>query len=394
MKSILVFLILSCTIKNEFITNSDEEPTKEITEEIIPAAELTEDYLSLLKDKKVGVVGNQTSVIGETHLVDSLLSLGIDVLRVYSPEHGFRGNADAGEKINHEVDQKTGLEIVSLYGKNKKPTLDQIKDLDVLLFDIQDVGVRFYTYISTLHYIMEAAAEASIPVIVLDRPNPNGHYIDGPVLDLKFESFVGMHKVPVVYGMTIGEYAKMINGEYWLKDSVVCDLEVVPCKGYTHSRKYELPIAPSPNLRTANSINLYPSLCFFEGTIVSIGRGTKTPFEIYGHPKFVEGNFKFTPTSSFGAKHPKLEGQECLGYNLKDTSDYKSRLDLSFLLNANEQLKGMAWIDNPKFFNLLAGNDILVEQIKKGLPEEEIRQTWKEDLNHFKLIRSKYLMYD
>lgn len=387
-------MILSCTIKNESINESLEDETQEIAEEIIPAAELTADYLMLLKGKKVGVVGNQTSVIGSTHLVDSLLSLGINVVRVYSPEHGFRGDADAGQKINHEVDQKTGLQIVSLYGKNKKPTQEQIEDLDVILFDIQDVGVRFYTYISTLHYVMEAAAEASIPVLVLDRPNPNGHYIDGPVLDSQFESFVGMHKVPVVYGMTIGEYAKMINGEHWLKDSVVCDLTVIPCKGYVHTSEYDLPIAPSPNLRTANSINLYPSLCFFEGTIVSVGRGTETPFEIYGHPKFKEGDFAFTPVSSFGSKHPKLENEKCKGYDLSETKERKSQLDLGYLLNANKQLEGVTWIDNPKFFNLLAGNDILIEQIKKGLSEDEIRQTWQDDLNQFKLIRSKYLMYD
>lgn len=394
MKSILVFLILSCTIKNDSVRPVDEIKTEETHVEIIPAADLTTNYLSLLEGKKVGIVGNQTSVIGQTHLVDSLLSLGINVVRVYSPEHGFRGDADAGQKINHEVDQKTGLQIVSLYGKNKKPTREQIKDLDILLFDIQDVGVRFYTYISTLHYVMEAAAEASIPVIVLDRPNPNGHYVDGPVLDAKFESFVGMHEVPVVYGMTIGEYAKMINGEHWLEDSVVCDLTVIPCKGYNHSSEYNLPIAPSPNLRTANSINLYPSLCFFEGTIVSVGRGTETPFEIYGHPKFKKGDFNFTPVSSFGSKHPKLENQKCKGYDLTNTRERKSQLDLGYLINANNQLEGITWIDNPKFFNLLAGNDVLIEQIKKGLSEDEIRQTWQDDLNQFKLIRSKYLMYD
>ena len=254
----------------------------------VSAAMQLDDYLPLLQEKRVGVVGNQTSIVGNTHLVDTLLSLGIDVRKIYTPEHGFRGTADAGAKVNSGKDEKTGLTIVSLYGKNKKPTAEMLQGIDIILFDLQDVGVRFYTYISTMSYVMEAAAENKLPVIVLDRPNPNGFYVDGPVLKSENQSFVGMHQVPVVYGMTIGEYAKMVNGEGWLKNGVRCDLTVIPINKYNRNAIYELPVRPSPNLPNWESVYLYPTLCFFEGTIVSIGRGTETPFQIYGHPDILQ----------------------------------------------------------------------------------------------------------
>lgn len=359
-------------------------------------AERTELYLNDLKDKKVGVVGNQSSMIQNTHLVDSLIQLGINVVKVFSPEHGFRGKADAGELIESGVDAKTGLPIVSLYGSNKKPKDEQLKGCDVLLFDIQDVGVRFYTYISTLHYVMEACAENDIPMIVLDRPNPNGHYVDGPVLDMKYKSFVGMHQIPIVHGMTIGEYAQMLNGEKWLDDGVQCELKVIECKNYTHDMFYSLPIPPSPNLRSDRSIELYPSLCLLEATTVTVGRGTDGPFERYGHPDFPETDFSFVPKSGFGSKSPKHEGKVCNGFNLKDSLNpfRKSQLDLSYLVKSNELLNGKLFVNREKFFNLLAGNNILIKQLSDGKSEEDIRSSWQEGLDAFKIIREKYLIYD
>jgi len=358
-------------------------------------AEQTVDYLPLLRDKKIGIVGNQSSLIGQTHLVDSLLSLGLNVVKVFSPEHGFRGDADAGEHVSSKKDQKTGLPIVSLYGKNKKPTQEQLRGLEIVVFDIQDVGVRFYTYISTLHYVMEACAEANIPLIVLDRPNPNGHYVDGPVLDPKFKSFVGMHPVPIVYGMTIGEYGKMINGEKWLEKNLSCDLRVIPCKNYDHDTPYSLPVPPSPNLRSDVSIQLYPSLCILEATTVTVGRGTDGPFERYGHPDFPKMEFEFTPKSGVGSKNPKYKGVKCYGYNLNDSIHKRAtQFDLSFLLNANELLKGKTFVDRTRMFNLLSGNDILIKQLKVGKTEKEIRDTWKADLDAFQLVRAKYLVYE
>lgn len=358
-------------------------------------AEQTVDYLPLLRDKKIGIVGNQSSLIAQTHLVDSLLSLGLNVVKVFSPEHGFRGDADAGEHVSSKKDQKTGLPIVSLYGKNKKPTQEQLRGLEVVVFDIQDVGVRFYTYISTLHYVMEACAEANIPLIVLDRPNPNGHYVDGPVLDPKFKSFVGMHSVPIVYGMTIGEYGKMINGEKWLEKNLRCDFTVIPCENYDHGTPYSLPVPPSPNLRSDVSIQLYPSLCILEATTVTVGRGTDGPFERYGHPDFPKMEFEFTPKSGVGSKNPKYKGIKCYGYNLNDSIHNRAtQFDLSFLLNANELLKGKTFVDRTRMFNLLSGNDILIKQLKDGRTEKEIRETWKADLDTFQLVRAKYLIYE
>ncbi len=413
LKSIFIFLIASCGVNKDpqpdtnqydvveqdsLLLESQVEEVATIDEElgeIVVGAERMESYLPGLRDKKVGIVGNQSSLIGATHLVDSLLSRGVNVVKVFSPEHGFRGDADAGEHVSSAIDSKTGLPIVSLYGKNKKPTQEQLQGLDVLVFDIQDVGVRFYTYISTLHYVMEACAEAKIPLIVLDRPNPNGHYVDGPILDTTYSSFIGMHPVPIVYGMTIGEYGKMINGENWLKDGLQCELLVVPCQYYTHDSFYSLPVPPSPNLRTDLSIQLYPSLCLLEATTVSIGRGTESPFERYGHPDFPKTEFEFTPKSGPGSKDPMHKNVLCHGYNLTDSAWTRAtQLDLSFLLNSNKLLTGKSFIDRPDTFKLLSGNDELMEQLKTGKTEDEIRTTWQAGLDAFMLVRGKYLLYE
>lgn len=360
--------------------------------EIIVAAERLPEYLDDLKGKKVGIVANQTSIVNKVHLVDTLLALDVNVVKVFAPEHGFRGKADAGEEINDNVDQKTGLPIISLYGKNKKPYPEQINDLDIILFDIQDVGVRFYTYISTLHYVMEACAENGKELIVLDRPNPNGNYVDGPVLDTNFRSFVGMHPIPIIYGMTMGEVAKMIQGESWIKESV--DLKVIELENYTHQSEYDLPVEPSPNLRTTASIWLYPSLCLFEGTVVSVGRGTDHPFEQYGHPSFPDSLYFFTPTPSHGASNPKLKGKKCYGYLLaNDDLERPTQFDLKHLQRAALLLHGKEFVDNKRFFNLLAGNDALVEQLLSGVSEKEIRNSWEPGLTAFKKMREKYLLY-
>lgn len=354
-------------------------------------------YLHLLKDKKVGFVGNQSSLIGKTHLVDTLLKRGIQLTAVYSPEHGFRGDADAGELIKNGKDAKTGLPIFSLYGNNKKPTKEQLKDVDVLVFDIQDVGVRFYTYISTLHYVMEAAAELSIPVIVLDKPNPNGHYVDGPIREEKWKSFVGMHPIPIVHGMTIGEYAKMINGENWLPNNLTCDLKVIPCENYSRDMEYRLPVPPSPNLRSLASIYLYPSLCLFEGTSVSVGRGTANPFEVYGHPNFAVTNYQFTPVSSYGSKDPLWKDKVCNGFLLSEDSTKLAQhgFSLTYLITAKKELEQakVPFITSANFFDKLAGTSILREQLLAGISEKEIRKSWESGLEAFKKTRAKYLIY-
>ena len=382
--------------------NKAQEPAILVTHQLtfvdkehyVSAAMQMDDYLPLIEGKRIGVVGNQTSIIGETHLVDTLLSLGIDVRKIFTPEHGFRGTADAGAKVNSGKDEKTGLPIVSLYGKNKKPTPEMLQGIDLILFDLQDVGVRFYTYISTMSYVMEAAAENDIPVIVLDRPNPNGFYVDGPVLKPENSSFVGMHQVPVVYGMTIGEYAKMMNGEGWLKNSVHCDLTVIPINKYNRNAIYELPVRPSPNLPNWESVYLYPTLCFFEGTIMSVGRGTETPFQIYGHPN-MRGSFTFTPKSTSGASKPLLEGQRCRGENLVEFAhDYQhneNQLHLEWIIEAYQQLKDKGFFKD--YFRLLSGDKQLQRDIENGKSADEIRASWKNDLEEFKAVRAKYLLY-
>ncbi|MBN2596868.1 DUF1343 domain-containing protein [Labilibaculum sp.] len=364
---------------------------------LITGAENFTEYIPLLKEKKVAVVANQSSLVNGEHLVDVLLAKDIYITRIFSPEHGFRGNADAGEKITNGIDVKTGLPIVSLYGKHYKPSVVDLNDVDVVVFDIQDVGVRFYTYISTLHYVMEACAEQGKKVIVLDRPNPNGHYIDGPVLEMKYSSFVGMHPVPVVYGMSIGEYAQMINGEKWLDNKEQCELIVIPFKNWNRDNSYLLPVKPSPNLPNHLSVILYPSLCFFEGTVVSAGRGTDHPFQVYGHPSFSHGDFEFTPRSIPGAsKYPKFEGEKCVAYDLRkiNADDFrkKKKLDLSFLLNAYCELKAKPDFFN-SFFENLAGTANLRIQIENSLSEEQIRASWEKDRKDFMAIRAKYLIY-
>jgi len=369
-----------------------ESAQVQVSKVILPGAHQTEEYLPLLRGKRVAVVGNQTSRIGKTHLVDSLLSRDIEIVKVFAPEHGFRGKASAGEHVKNSVDVKTGLPIISLYGKHKKPTPEDLKDVDVLLFDIQDVGVRFYTYLSTLHYIMEAGAEQNIPVIVLDRPNPNSDYIDGPVMQKENMSFVGMHPVPVVYAMTIGEYAKMINGEDWLKNAVQADLTVIPLKNYKHGDKYLLPVKPSPNLPDYQAVRLYPSLCLFEGTDISVGRGTDFPFQVYGSPELKGMPFKFIPQPNEGSKYPKHQGKVCYGEDLRNISP-PAEIYLDWLLNTYQQYAGKKAYFN-KFFNRLAGDSSLMQMIKEGKTAGEIKASWQNGIEKFKQIRKKYLIYD
>ena len=394
--AIAFFCLAFFTTAQAQIFKTDDEPALVFIDKAhyVSAAMQTNDYLPLIQGKRVGIVGNQTSIIGETHLVDTLLSLGIDVRKIYTPEHGFRGTADAGAKVNSGKDEKTGIPIVSLYGKNKKPTSEMLQGIDIILFDLQDVGVRFYTYISTMSYVMEAAAENDLPVIVLDRPNPNGFFVDGPVLKSENSSFVGMHQVPVVYGMTIGEYAKMVNGEGWLKNGVTCDLTVIPIKKYNRKAIYELPVKPSPNLPNWESVYLYSTLCFFEGSIVSVGRGTDTPFQVYGHPN-MRGSYTFTPKSTSGASKPLLEGQRCRGENLVEFAhDYArnaDQLQLEWIIDAYQQLKDKGFFKD--YFRLLSGDKQLQRDIENGKSADEIRASWKNDLEAFKAVRGKYLLY-
>jgi len=359
------------------------------TAQIKVAAERTNIYIPILQQQKVAIVGNQSSMIKNTHLVDSLLSRKVNIVKVFSPEHGFRGTADAGAKIEDGTDVKTGLQIISLYGKNKKPTPHQLQGIDIILFDIQDVGARFYTYISTLHYVMEAAGENNIKVIVLDRPNPNGHYVDGPIREKGFESFVGMHPIPIVHGMTIGEYAKMINGENWISEK--CDLTVIEMENYTHQSSYDLPIKPSPNLPNARSVNLYPSLCLFEGTTVSIGRGTDYPFQHFGAP-YLESSYSFTPKSGAGSKNPKHKNKECFGADLRFQENYLTAINLNWLIFCyNNSENKEKFFTN--FFDKLAGTDKLRLQIIEGKTQKEIKSSWEEELKEFKKIRKNYLLY-
>ncbi len=364
---------------------------------IVTGAERTSFYLPLLKEKRVAAVSNQTGIIGQRHLVDSLLSLKVNVVKVFAPEHGFRGQADAGEHVANDTDASTGLPLISLYGKNKRPTAEQLKDVDVLVFDIQDVGVRFYTYISTLHYVMDAAAANGKALIVLDRPDPNGFYVDGPVLDTAYSSFVGMHPVPLVHGMTIGEYAAMINGEGWLTGGKRCDLTVVPCVGYDHSMFYDLPVKPSPNLPNASAVYLYPSLGLFEGTPVSVGRGTDRPFQCIGFPGGTLGTYTFTPRSMPGAKDPPYKDQLCTGMDLQEYGTFITRLTpsihLHWLIGFYQASTDKAHFFTP-FFDKLAGGRSLREAIQRGDDEERIRASWQPELDRFKRIRAKYLLYD
>jgi uncharacterized protein YbbC (DUF1343 family) len=355
-------------------------------------AEQLDVLLPKLKGRNIGLVVNHTALVGKTHLADTLKAHGITIKKVFAPEHGFRGSAADGETIKDGFDTKSGLPVVSLYGSNKKPTPAQLADVDVLIFDIQDVGTRFYTYISTLHYVMEAAAEQGKKVVVLDRPNPNGHYIDGPVLDPALKSFVGMHPIPVVHGVTVGELARMINGEGWLDNGVKCDLEVIPVKQWTHQDPYPLTTKPSPNLPNDQAIKLYPSICLFEGTVISVGRGTQTPFLILGNPLLKDLPFQFTPVAIPGMSNkPPHENKLCYGVDLRNVP-VEPKLTLKYLIDLYQR-----YPEKEKFFtgyfDKLAGTSALRQQIKDGLSEEEIRKTWQKDLDTYKTIRQKYLMY-
>lgn len=359
-------------------------------------ADQPELYLSQLKGKKVIVVANQTSLLKDkTHLVDFLVENKIDIKSIFAPEHGFRGDADAGEHVKSGVDIKTGLPIISLYGNNKKPKADQLKGANLILFDIQDVGVRFYTYISTLTYVMEAAAESNIPVMVLDRPNPHDGYIDGPMLKNQWKSFVGMHNVPVVYGLTIGEYGKMVNGEKWMNKGIQAQYEIIPMKNYHKNLRYTISERPSPNLPNDKSINLYPSLCFFEGTQVSLGRGTDFPFQIYGSPWTIDLPYQFTPKPNYGNKDPFLNGKLCYGENLSDYKKDLRAINLDWLLTAYKNYKNpqQNFFLSNLFFDKLAGSDELRKQIIAGKTEKEIKNSWKKDLEDFQKIRAKYIIY-
>jgi len=367
---------------------------------IVPGADRYDQYKHLIEGKSIAIAANQTSMVGNVHLVDYLLSNGVDIrkiMKIFSPEHGFRGWADAGETIFDRKDTITGLPVISLYGSHFKPSPDDLQGIDVVIFDIQDVGVRFYTYISTLHYVMEACAESNIRCIVLDRPNPNGFYCDGNVLDTANRSFVGMHPVPIVYGMTIGEYALMINGEGWLKNGIKCNLTVIKCKNYTHKSFYELPVRPSPNLPDQTSVYLYPSICFFEGTNISLGRGTPFPFQVYGSPLLPDKGFSFIPESTEGARNPILLGVKCYGTDLrsaiKDKIVPSPKVNLEWVIDGyrNYPQKDKFFIP---YFDVLAGGSVLREQIQRGMTPDQIRRSWKPGLTEFRKIRQKYLLYD
>ena len=360
-------------------------------------ADCTEKYLAQLANKRVALCCNQTSRVGNAHLLDTLRALNVNVCAIFTPEHGFRGEAEAGAKVNNAVDVQTGLPLISLYGKNKKPTAAQLQNIDIVIFDMQDVGCRFYTYISTLHYIMEAAAENHISVMVLDRPNPNGYFVDGQVLDTAYRSFVGMHPVPVVHGMTIGEYALMINEEKWLKNGITCSLQVISMDEWTHASRYNLPVKPSPNLPTSEAIYLYPSLCLFEGTPISVGRGTEKPFQVYGHPQ-LKGNYSFKPLAIKGvAENPLQLGKVCYGEDLTSIADslllvYNS-VNISYLIKTYKALGSNPSFFNASTFDRLAGSAQLRQQIINGLSESEIYASWQPKLAEFKQIRKKYLLY-
>jgi len=366
-------------------------------QEILPGARLMSNYLPLVQGKRVAVVANHTTLVSSKHLVDTLLSAGVAVKKIFSPEHGFRGDIEAGELIGNYTDKVTGLPVISLYGGSKKPKPADLSDVDVVIFDLQDVGVRFYTYISTMHYVMEACAENNKPLIILDRPNPNGFYVDGPVLDTAYRSFVGMHPVPLIHGMTIGEFAQMINGEGWLKGKIQCNLTVIPCRGYTHSMTTALPVRPSPNLPNHLSILLYPSLGLFEGTVVSVGRGTDYPFQVFGFPNFPDKGFRYIPVEKRGASlNPPYKGKPVYGIDLRDYSvNYfldRREIILDWLIYSyNNYPEKDKFFNN--FFNLLAGTSVLRQQIENGLTPSEIRATWQPALEQFKLLRKKYLLY-
>jgi uncharacterized protein YbbC (DUF1343 family) len=417
-------LFVNITVAQTGVASQTAGATTAVEKPIIPGAERIPVYLPLLKGHKIGLFANPTSVVGKTHLVDTLRKLGVDIRVIFGPEHGFRGTADAGEKVGNYTDAATGIPVISLYGSKRRPSPEDVKDVDLLVFDIQDVGVRFYTYISSLEEFMEAAFEMGKPLMILDRPNPNGHYVDGPVLDKKFKSFVGMQPVPVVYGMTIAEYAMMIAGEKWLSEKANArydyyrnhaqnsvdtpfHFQIIKNQNYTHRSKYILPVKPSPNLPNIQSIYLYPSTCFFEGTVLSEGRGTDKPFQVFGHPSLPDSLYSFTPNPNEGAKNSKLYGQKCYGWDLSGSPQevlarVNDRVQLKWLINAYRLFPDKSkFFILPKsgkmeesFFNKLAGNDELWRQLAAGKTEEQIRASWKTKLEAFKTIRKKYLLYE
>lgn len=393
----LILTLVSCgsSIKqqdSEFKKRDAEIVKRSILQTIGTGAENSKLYLPLLKDKKIGIVTNQSGLLSNnTHIVDFLVKKNIVIKKIFAPEHGFRGTADAGEHVVDGKDPKTGLPIISLYGDNKKPKPAQLAEIDIMVFDLQDVGARFYTYISSLHYVMEACAEQNIPLIILDRPNPNGNIIDGPVLEKEYSSFVGMHTIPILHGMTIGEYGQMINGENWLKNGIQCKLTIIPCTNYDRQMNYSLPVKPSPNLPNDQAINLYASLCLFEGTNVSVGRGTEKQFQIYGSPFLPKSDFSFIPKPNIGAQNPVYNGLECFGEDLSATNKV-NQLQLKWLISAYKTTTAKSKFFNG-FFTKLAGTKKLQLQIENGVPEEEIRKSWEKGLIEFKEMRSQYLIY-
>ena len=426
--SIIIFSLIlgiSCSgqkenvkIKNKIKPPGNQEPVTSNKQPatITPGAERINVYLPLIKGRRIGIFANQTTTVGNTHLVDTLRKLGVDIKVIFGPEHGFRGTASAGEKIGNYIDEKTGIPVVSLYGAKRRPDANDLKDVDIMIFDIQDVGVRFYTYISSLQEYMEAAMENSKPLLILDRPNPNGFYVDGPVLDTAFRSFVGMQPIPIVYGMTIAEYAFMIAGEKWLTEKAnqkydyyrrasnsvdtPFHFQVIKCANYTHKSKYVLPVRPSPNLPEIQSVYLYPSTCLFEGTALSEGRGTDKPFEQFGHPLLPQGLYSFVPKPNEGAKSSKHYYQTCYGWNLHGSpgevlKKVNDHVQLKWLMEAYKLFPGKdSFFLKTNSFNRLAGNKVLMQQIKDGVSEDEIRKSWEPALSNFKAIRKKYLLYD
>ena len=421
---ISAILLINCTASSPLLTaDRGKNEASELEQHIMPAgisaiipgAERLNTYLPLLKGKSVGVFANATSMVKNAHLVDTLVKSGIRIVKIFGPEHGFRGNAPAGEKVDDVKDKKTGIPVISLYGNHKKPTPKDLEGVDVIVFDIQDVGARFYTYISSLQYVLEAALENHVPLLVLDRPNPNGFYVDGPVLDMKYKSFIGMQPVPVVYGMTMGEYALMLAGEKWLSPTANAindynvtteptadtpfHVTIIKCQNYDHSSKYVLPVDPSPNLKTMQAIYLYPSTCFIEGTVLSEGRGTDAPFQMFGHPGLPKNLYSFTPKPNAGAKNSKCFYQQCYGWYITGSNEeilkeVDGRIQLKYLLNAYKLFPGKdSFFLKNNFINTLAGNNQLAAQVRQGKTEGEIRQSWEPALTNFKKIRKKYLLY-
>ncbi len=381
-----IFILLTLLILSSFLSKKDP----------VPGAYQIDLYKGMIEDKAIAIVANQTSMVGQSHLVDSLMEAGINIKVIFAPEHGFRDLADAGETIQNGKDLATGIPVISLYGNHLKPTSEDLKGIDAVLFDIQDVGVRFYTYISTLHYLLEACAENKIECIVLDRPNPNGFYFDGNILDTTYRSFVGMDPVPIVHGMTVGEYAQMVNGEGWLKRGVKCNLTVIKCSNYTHKTLYQIPVKPSPNLPNQTSVYLYPSICFFEGTNISVGRGTAFPFQVYGSPELPDKGFSFTPQSVPGAKNPPFIGVKCFGTDLrnviKDRIVPSTEINLEWVIDAYNDYPQKDKFFTP-YFDILAGGPDLRKQIQEGMTSNEIHEIWRAGLERFKIIRQKYLLY-